>query len=252
MTSLVLGVLAKHVRSNNLNAQGLGQLFGARSPVREPALPLREPALPVHDAAPSVQVPRTTQPLETASPVPRREAVTPFTAEREAPSRAWPWLLPAALLLGALALFWGFQGRRPTAAATSPRGREAISPSALLDQALSPGSNLALPYRIPVDVHYETGSADIPATSTAELTALGKALAAHPNARVEVVGHTDESGDPALNQQLSEHRAGGVRDALVSAGASADHIAARGAGADTTGGAANAASRTTDLILTSR
>jgi outer membrane protein OmpA-like peptidoglycan-associated protein len=267
LTSLVLGVLAKHVRSNNLNAQGLGQLFGARlpaPPVRESAPPVvRESALPVRDAVPYVEAPRATPVPETVTPVSRPE-VTTFASER-APSRPWAWLLPASLLVAALALLWGFfQARHPreafspprlgqvTPSATSPPGQAAASPSTLLEQALSPGSNVALPYRIPVDVHYQTGSADIPATANGEITALGKALATHPNARVEVVGHTDDSGDPALNQQLSERRAGGVKDALVSAGASPDKVAARGAGADATGGAPNAASRTTLIIVTSR
>jgi OOP family OmpA-OmpF porin len=73
----------------------------------------------------------------------------------------------------------------------------------------------------------------------------------HPSARVQVLGYTDPSGDPALNQQLSERRAGAVKDALVSAGAASDQIEARGAGAEATG-SSNAASRTTNVVLTSR
>ena len=34
--------------------------------------------------------------------------------------------------------------------------------------------------------------------------------------KLRIVGHTDSDGDTAANQQLSEARAGAVRDALVS------------------------------------
>jgi outer membrane protein OmpA-like peptidoglycan-associated protein len=121
----------------------------------------------------------------------------------------------------------------------------------MLERALQPGSTVGLPYRIPMNLHYETGSAKVPAAGATEIATLGRALSAHPSARIQVVGHTDASGDPALNQQLSERRAGAVRDALVSAGASADQIEARGAGAEATG-APDAASRTTSIVLTSR
>jgi outer membrane protein OmpA-like peptidoglycan-associated protein len=53
---------------------------------------------------------------------------------------------------------------------------------------------------------------------------------AHPGLRLEVEGHTDSVGSDDYNQQLSEKRAGAVRDYLVQQGISADGIVSRGLG----------------------
>jgi outer membrane protein OmpA-like peptidoglycan-associated protein len=259
MTSLGLGVLGRHVASNHLDAQGLGQLFGAKAPARE--------------AAPYAEVPRATRAPETrapesVAPVYRREVAQPAVAQPAVTARAPSparWVLPAVALLGALVLFWGLShARRPAPEAVAPQHVEQVtppgtgstapavtSPTATLEQALQPGSNVGLPYRIPMDLHYQTGSAEVPAAATTELAALGKALSAHPSARVQVLGHTDGTGDPAANQQLSERRAGAVKDALVSAGASPNQVDARGEGAAATGDQ-NAADRSSGITLTSR
>jgi OOP family OmpA-OmpF porin len=50
------------------------------------------------------------------------------------------------------------------------------------------------------------------------------------SARVEVGGHTDNLGDPATSQPLSQRRADTVKAVLVRLGVSADRITARGYG----------------------
>jgi outer membrane protein OmpA-like peptidoglycan-associated protein len=58
-----------------------------------------------------------------------------------------------------------------------------------------------------------------------------KALSDHANLRVKILGHTDSSGTEKHNQELSEGRAGAVRDYLVSHGIDAARIVeARGYG----------------------
>jgi OOP family OmpA-OmpF porin len=47
---------------------------------------------------------------------------------------------------------------------------------------------------------------------------------------IEVVGHTDDVGDDAYNQELSEQRAAAVRDYLVETGVDASKIVTIGAG----------------------
>jgi len=47
---------------------------------------------------------------------------------------------------------------------------------------------------------------------------------------IEIGGHTDNTGDPAANQKLSEDRANDVRSALVAAGADGAVLVAKGYG----------------------
>jgi peptidoglycan-binding protein ArfA len=63
------------------------------------------------------------------------------------------------------------------------------------------------------------------------LTQVADELKACPDARVEVVGHTDDSGDDAINMPLSADRAKTVADSLVSQGVAGDHVTSRGVGA---------------------
>ncbi len=81
-------------------------------------------------------------------------------------------------------------------------------------------------------INFELGSAEIASDSDAILEQAAAAISAAPGIEVEIVGHTDSTGDPAANQTLSQERAVAVRDRLVELGVSADRLEARGAGAD--------------------
>jgi outer membrane protein OmpA-like peptidoglycan-associated protein len=48
--------------------------------------------------------------------------------------------------------------------------------------------------------------------------------------RIEVQAHSDNSGDAAYNQYLSEERANSVRDYLIAKGIAPDRIEAKGYG----------------------
>ncbi len=79
-------------------------------------------------------------------------------------------------------------------------------------------------------IHFRTGSAEISEDSLLLLDKLAAVLKGCPNMEVLIVGHTDNVGDLASNQQLSEARANAVRQALVERGLRADHVIARGEG----------------------
>ena len=57
-------------------------------------------------------------------------------------------------------------------------------------------------------------------------------LKAYPNAQVELVGYTDNTGAPDANQTLSQNRADAVKAILVNQGVSGDRITTRGLGQD--------------------
>ena len=81
-------------------------------------------------------------------------------------------------------------------------------------------------------VLFATGSDQIRAESKPTLDEMGAMLGEHPDLRLTIEGHTDNAGDPAANQALSERRAQAVRQALVSRyGVDGDRLQARGYGA---------------------
>lgn len=67
-------------------------------------------------------------------------------------------------------------------------------------------------------------------SDSAVLDPIAAAIKACPSAKVTVIGHTDNTGNDAINNPLSANRARAVADYLVSQGVSADAVASRGAG----------------------
>lgn len=80
-------------------------------------------------------------------------------------------------------------------------------------------------------VSFESGSARLQPGSYVQLDSVAKVLLASPRQRVEIGGHTDNSGTPADNQHLSTLRAEAVRNYLVAKGVPYQQMVARGYGA---------------------
>lgn len=80
-------------------------------------------------------------------------------------------------------------------------------------------------------IYFDLGSGRLRPESGPALREAAALLAAHPDLRLVIEGHTDDSGSNTANQGLSEQRAKAVRDALAgSFGADASRLAARGFG----------------------
>ncbi|HEV7426397.1 MAG TPA: OmpA family protein [Thermoanaerobaculia bacterium] len=77
---------------------------------------------------------------------------------------------------------------------------------------------------------FDTGKTSLKPGAKSTLSKIAKQLATDPSLKIAVEGHTDNVGSTATNQSLSEKRANAVRDYLVSAGISGDHITADGKG----------------------
>ena len=84
--------------------------------------------------------------------------------------------------------------------------------------------------KIGTDVVFRPSSADIDARSTPVLAEVADVLANNPQIRIQVQGHTDNSGDPTTNRVLSQRRADSVRQWLINAGIDAARIEAKGFG----------------------
>jgi K(+)-stimulated pyrophosphate-energized sodium pump len=79
-------------------------------------------------------------------------------------------------------------------------------------------------------LEFETGSATLTPRSRQQLVDVARILNAYPNARVQIAGYTDNTGDEAANMALSRGRAESVMNALRENGASAANLSARGLG----------------------
>lgn len=77
---------------------------------------------------------------------------------------------------------------------------------------------------------FETGGTRLDAQSRSTLAELASLLAAHPEARIRVEGHTDSRGDDRANLSLSEARAQSVASELARLGVDAGRIQAVGYG----------------------
>jgi OmpA-OmpF porin, OOP family len=79
-------------------------------------------------------------------------------------------------------------------------------------------------------VQFETASATIKRGSFPLLDAVARVIREHPALRIRVDGHTDDVGEAAYNQRLSEARADSVRRALVERGVEPARLRSRGLG----------------------
>lgn len=77
---------------------------------------------------------------------------------------------------------------------------------------------------------FDTNSAKLKPTADAKLQQVVEFAAKYPQANLEVAGHTDDRGNDAYNQKLSERRAAAVKAYLVKKGVAADRISASGHG----------------------
>ncbi|GHF43090.1 OmpA family protein [Seohaeicola zhoushanensis] len=85
---------------------------------------------------------------------------------------------------------------------------------------------------LPQDILFATDSYAVRSDLQRDLGALASNLRAYPNSTVQVVGHTDNTGDAAYNQDLSERRASSVGSVLINSGVAAGRIQIVGRGED--------------------
>lgn len=80
------------------------------------------------------------------------------------------------------------------------------------------------------DVLFGTGEYSLKPGAREKLAKVAGILIAYPSLSIAVGGYTDNVGGDAMNQKLSENRAGAVRDYLVGAGVGAASVSAQGFG----------------------
>ncbi|MGD9916960.1 MAG: OmpA family protein [Paenirhodobacter sp.] len=92
------------------------------------------------------------------------------------------------------------------------------------------GSQLVV--TMPQDVLFATDSSVVRADLQRDLYTLAGSLNRYPDTTTQVIGHTDNTGDAAYNQRLSQQRAQAVVEVLVGAGVPRSRLVAVGRGED--------------------
>jgi outer membrane protein OmpA-like peptidoglycan-associated protein len=131
------------------------------------------------------------------------------------------------------ALLGGAVGAATGAAIGSDLDRQAAELRSSLNSNISV-TNMGgyLLVNMPQDLLFATDSATLSGNLTYDLRAVATSLMRYPNSTIEVVGHTDNVGEAAYNQDLSQRRAFAVADVLRASGVPAGRIATIGRGED--------------------
>jgi outer membrane protein OmpA-like peptidoglycan-associated protein len=160
---------------------------------------------------------------------------------REAKSRrggsAWLWVLPLLFLIPLLGYFLR-RGDEPRGVADTRPAPEVAIPRVPMAEPVKPvepvgtsGIAPTAPRDIgPYRLEFQTGSSRFTPASASELREIADVLKAHPEARADVNGYTDDSGDDAANLRLSEARANATMNQLASLGVDRSRMSAQGYG----------------------
>lgn len=237
---LVMGVIGRLRSTQGLNPTGLANLLTSQKSYIAAALP---PGL--SHLASGIDV----QGLQTLT-------VAPVAAQASG-GKWWPLLL---LLVAGLGLLLYLLGRRPQAitppavnapamtapAVTAPAALEPVklcggetaqlttgSFNYDLAHFLADGTSTDLPKTFVFDhLNFDTDTTNLTPASKQTVDDLIIILKACPTAQVQLAGHTDNTGDPAANQTLSNERATAIQSMLVAGGVEADRITTAGYGQD--------------------
>ena len=227
---LVLGALGKRVKEDHLNMSSFSSLLQREGSGISSMLPAGLSNLSGADA-------------------PTGQGISSIT---EPPSRRWLWPLAALLVVAGLIWLFG-RGRQPVTQSVNQVASQAENTASflrtrlvngvelniprsgmearLLDFLKNPGTAPDLSTWYEFDrLRFNSNSAVLNLESQEQLGNIASILTAYPNMRVKIGGYTDNTGDPAANQSLSQQRAESVRQQLVTLGIAPERLEAEGYG----------------------
>ena len=158
--------------------------------------------------------------------------MTQARRQRATTSEPTGWLVLLGLMVVALLLAWivnddGANNDSP--AAQNPTTSTAASTAAATGLALIEEINATL--TTGAGLKFVVGKAEVTAASLPTLDKVAVILKANPTLKAEARGYTDNQGDPAKNDALSQDRAQAVVNYLVKAGIASNRLSANGLGA---------------------
>jgi outer membrane protein OmpA-like peptidoglycan-associated protein len=255
---LVLGYFAKMQSAGSLNASSLGNMLRAEAPNLGTYVPASATTRSGVDTLAAVPG-RASSVIESG-----------VSAERTASSRWLIPLAILGLLILAWLLFRALSGTHPQPVTTvTPAAPATTAPPVVRNEApaawarlgemvkvtLPDGTVLNVP-QLGVEqklisylndpnatisddqwfdfdrLLFDTGAATLQPASQEQLGNVASILKAYPKVKATIGGYTDNTGDPAANQQLSQQRADNVMAELVRLGVDPSRMTAKGYGAD--------------------
>ncbi len=120
-------------------------------------------------------------------------------------------------------------------------------------QIINTGDRLIV--SLPEAITFATESAAVRPNIQDDILAIARNLQQYPNNTVQVIGHTDNTGTQAFNQQLSERRAAAVASILRQGGVPSRRIVAFGRGenqpiASNSSASGRQANRRVEIVIT--
>jgi OmpA-OmpF porin, OOP family len=251
---LVMGVLGKRAAAQGLDSSGLANtLMSEKSDIAAAAPSGLSQIL---SGGPTVVSRSRDVPIETpryattdVRDVRREPYVDRLSAEPRRRPALGRWLPLLLIALGALALLMFLRPRTPRAVENAvstarnalatislPGGVTISAPAGSINYSVAQflgDSSQSAPKTFVFDhLNFDTGSAQLTPDSAQTVNNLAQVLKAYPNARVQLSGHTDNSGSAEANQTLSLDRANAVKAMLVNQGVPAERISTQGFGQD--------------------
>jgi outer membrane protein OmpA-like peptidoglycan-associated protein len=250
---LTLGILAKRAASQRLDASGLANAILEERPDFASAAP--SGLSQILGSGPTLVVrPSETVSEHLAEPV-HLERVHELEPALPAGARPARWLPLALAVLAALALLLFLRSRTARsnldniASQTTSAARDALARVELpgggaisvakgtinynLAAFLADKSAAGVPQTFVFDhLNFDSATTRLTPESVPTVNDLATVLKAYPSARVQLIGHTDNTGTADANQSLSLDRANAVKTMLVSQGVAADRISTAGFGQD--------------------
>jgi outer membrane protein OmpA-like peptidoglycan-associated protein len=242
---LTLGILAKRTAAQGLDSSGLAKSILDEKPDIMAAAP--SGLSRILGSGPSV----ISQAGEPAAEPVHLERVHEPEPTQPAAARPMRWLPVTLAILAALALLLFLRSRTarsnvdnigpqapPAASRVDLPGGANISASKgtlnyNLAAFLADKSATDVPKTFVFDhLNFNSGTTIVTPESVPTLNDLAAVLKAYPGARVQLVGHTDNTGTPEANQSLSLERANAIKSLLVGQGVAGDHISTAGYGQD--------------------
>jgi OOP family OmpA-OmpF porin len=228
---LVMSLIGKRAASEHLDASGLRNFLGEQRNIATGMLPGSLTRLLAPAGAATAAAAAGTSRGHHARVMPAVD-----TRERR---EGFPWWIAGLLAMIALLAFaWNRLSHRQTAEkrevsmqVTAPAAAISAGNVEALNRVLE--GNSALPERLLMkNLTFETDSANIDTESKQVLDEVAGVLANHPSSRIRVEGHTDSTGAPDANRQLSQARADATKTYLSERGIDSSRIEAIGYGAE--------------------